>query len=384
MLSLRSSSHPACIPAALVLMVFASPAALPEDSKGASKYVVTNLVSDIAGTAAGTDVRLVNPWGLDRGPAGPWWVADNGTGLSTLYNGAGTTLGLVVTVPSASTGTGVPTGIVFNGTPDFAVNPGQPAAFIFATEDGTISGWNSAAAPTTAVVKAKTTTGAIYKGLAIAQKGGANYLYAANFHGGTVEVFDTNFNPVTLDVGSFVDPEMPEGFAPFNIANLDGKLYVAFAKQDADKEDEVAGKGLGYVTVFDPSGKLLMRLRHVPFLNAPWGLAMAPADFGKFSNLVLVGMFGSGKIAAFDPKDGAFKGLLRGDHGKPIAIDGLWGLRFGNGANAGATNLLFFTAGIQDEAHGLFGSIAAVKKNGGDHDDDGDDNDDDDGGNGHH
>lgn len=340
----------------------------------AQHYQQTNLVSDVPGLAQFPDPDLVNPWGLAASSASPWWVADNGTGLSTLYKGDGTKQGLVVTVatPPGDTDPATPTGIVFNGSSDFTLTDDTTSAarFIFVTEDGTISGWRSG---TQSILKVNNSGLAIYKGVTIAQGGGANLLYVANFFTGTVDVFDTNYAPVTLAAGAFTDPTLPEGFAPFNVQNINGNVYVAFAKQDEEKEDEVAGRKLGYVDVFDGNGNLLQRIEHGPWMNAPWGLAMAPADFGKSSNMLLVGMFGSGQIATFDPVTGDFEGLLRDRHGKPIQIDGLWALQFGNGGSAGPTNTLFFTAGIDDEAHGLFGTVTPIPKNGAGDDDDDDD-----------
>ena len=340
----------------------------------AQHYQQTNLVSDVPGLAQFPDPDLVNPWGLAASSASPWWVADNGTGLSTLYKGDGTKQGLVVTVatPPGDTDPATPTGIVFNGSSDFTLTDDTTSAarFIFVTEDGTISGWRSG---TQSILKVNNSGLAIYKGVTIAQGGGANLLYVANFFTGSVDVFDTNYAPVTLAAGAFTDPTLPEGFAPFNVQNINGNVYVAFAKQDEEKEDEVAGRKLGYVDVFDGNGNLLQRIEHGPWMNAPWGLAMAPADFGKSSNTLLVGMFGSGQIATFDPVTGDFEGLLRDRHGKPIQIDGLWALQFGNGGSAGPTNTLFFTAGIDDEAHGLFGTVTPIPKNGAGDDDDDDD-----------
>lgn len=340
----------------------------------AQHYQQTNLVSDVPGLAQFPDPDLVNPWGLAASSASPWWVADNGTGLSTLYKGDGTKQGLVVTVatPPGDTDPATPTGIVFNGSSDFTLTDDTTSAarFIFVTEDGTISGWRSG---TQSILKVNNSGLAIYKGVTIAQGGGANLLYVANFFTGTVDVFDTNYAPVTLAAGAFTDPTLPEGFAPFNVQNINGNVYVAFAKQDEEKEDEVAGRKLGYVDVFDGNGNLLQRIEHGPWMNAPWGLAMAPADFGKSSNTLLVGMFGSGQIATFDPVTGDFEGLLRDRHGKPIQIDGLWALQFGNGGSAGPTNTLFFTAGIDDEAHGLFGTVTPIPKKGSGDDDDDDD-----------
>jgi uncharacterized protein (TIGR03118 family) len=335
-------------------------------------YQQTNLVSDEPGLAAVTHLPLVNPWGLTRSATSPWWVADNGAGVSTLYNGAGTPLSLVVTIPVGMGGTppSAPTGTVFNGSAtDFLVDTGKPARFLFVTEDGTISGWNSGA---TAVVKVDHTGTAVYKGVTLGQRNGANFLYAANFSAGLVEVYNAAFNPVNLGAHAFRDWFVPRGFAPFNVQNLNGMIFVTFAKQDDQKHDEVDGAGLGFVDAFDTDGNLLMRLEHGHWFNGPWGLAWAPANFGKFSNMLLVGNFGSGKIAAFDPKHGFFRGLLRGDNRRPLAIDGLWSLGFGNDASAGPSTTLYFTAGIDDEAHGLFGTITPLPDKG-DGDNDADD-----------
>jgi uncharacterized protein (TIGR03118 family) len=322
----------------------------------------TNLVSDVPGLAAVTHLPLVNPWGLARSATSPWWASDNGAGVSTLYNGAGTPLGLVVTVPVGTGGTppSTPTGTVFNGSTDFTVGPNQPARFIFVAEDGTISGWNPAANGTNAILKVDHSGSAVYKGVTLGQRNGANFLYAANFAAGTVEVYDKDYNPVNLGAGAFWDRRLPRGFAPFNVQNLNGMIVVAFAKQDDQKHDEVAGAGLGFVDAFNTDGVLLMRLEHGRWLNAPWGLAWAPASFGKFSNMLLVGNFGSGRIAAFDPHNGHFVGIVRAKHELPLQIDGLWALSFGNDASAGPSTTLYFTAGIDDEAHGLFGTITPL------------------------
>ncbi len=326
-------------------------------------YHQTNLVSDVPGLAQITDPNLVNSWGIAHPPTGPWWVADNGMGVSTLYNGSGIPfpLGspLIVSIPPPPGGIGpsAPTGIVFNGGSDFNITPGNPARFIFVTEDGTISGWNPAVDPLNATLRVNNSPAAVYKGATIAQRGNASFLYVANFRGGSVDVFDTNFTQVILPHGAFVDKLIPSGFAPFNVQNINGKIFVTFAKQDAIKHDNLDGPGLGFVDVFDPDGNLEMRLIRGFWFNAPWGIALAPSDFGKFSNKLLIGNFGSGQIAAFDLGKGNFDGFLTGIDGKPITIDGLWGLGFGNGANAGPTNALFFAAGIDDEMHGLFGTI---------------------------
>jgi len=326
-------------------------------------YTVTNLVSDQPGQAPHIDPNLVNSWGLVSGPATPWWVADNGTDVSTLYNGDGTPRSLVVQVA------GAPTGIVFNGGPNFIVSDGMgdsgPSVFMWATESGTIRGWNPNVPPPhpstqSFVVVDRSGVGAIYKGLAIDSTN--SFIYATDFHNARIDMFDGSFNLVTPP-GAFVDPGIPAGFAPFGIQKIGGQLFVTYAKQDADKKDDVHGVGLGFVDRFDTSGNFLGRVATRGLLNAPWGLAMAPADFGGFSGDLLVGNFGDGKINAFAPGPGGtflFRGQLRSAMGKVISIDGLWALQFGNGGAAGPTNTLFFTAGPDDESHGLFGKIEAT------------------------
>lgn len=335
-------------------------------ASGPSTYHQTNLVSDLPGMATFTDPKLVNPWGITHPPTGPWWVNKNGTGFSQLFNGAGEAFPvaspLVVTIPppAGNSGPATPTGIIFNGTKDFELTPGFPARFIFVTEDGTISGWNPnvpSSNSTEAVLKVSNAPDAVYKGAAMALNEGILFIYVANFRGGTVDVFDTNFQPVTLEHGAFKDKKIPEGFAPFNVMNIDGILFVTYAKQDEAKHDDVAGPGNGFVTAFAPSGKLLFRLEHGPWMNSPWGVALAPRHFGEFSRHLLVGNFGSGNIAAFDLLTGKFAGLLKGEDGKPVTIDGLWGIGFGNGATAGPLTTLFFAAGINGEQDGLFGTI---------------------------
>jgi uncharacterized protein (TIGR03118 family) len=323
-------------------------------------YRQHNLISDIPGVAEHTDPNLVNPWGIADGPTTPFWIADNHTGVSTVYDGNGFETRTAVTVPPAAGGTppAAPTGIVFNATTDFVVGPNQPAHYVFATEDGTISGWNTGAA---AVLKVdQSASGAVYKGLALASSGGKNYLYATDFHAGRVDVFDAGFKPVTL-AGSFADPTVPAGFAPFNIQNIGGQLYVTYALQDADAHDDVSGRGNGYVNVFDPNGALLRQFASRGPLNSPWGVVMAPPGFGGYDGALLIGNFGDGRINAFNPATGGFLGDLHDPCGTPISIDGLWGLIFGNGGQGGDTHTLYFTAGIpyngNVEDHGLFGRI---------------------------
>lgn len=325
----------------------------------ANSYTVTPLVSDVSGVAPITDAALVNAWGIAHGPNGPWWVNAAGTGTSRVYDASGNP-GLVVAIQPAIGGASPssPTGIAFNTTSDFALTPGNPCLFLFVTEGGTIAGWNPAVSPNHGITKIDNKNGAIYKGmtLGVIQDTG-NFLYAANFHAGTVEVYDAFFRPVTLPTGAFTDPMIPAGFAPFNVQNIGGRIYVAFAKQDANAEDEIAGPGLGFVTVFTPAGALIHRLQYGTWFNAPWGLTMAPAGFGTLGGMILVGNFGSGTIVAFDANTGALKGVMRDSTGTAVVIPGLWGIGFGDGGPSGDVNSLYFGAGIQDEAHGLFGKI---------------------------
>jgi uncharacterized protein (TIGR03118 family) len=348
-------------------------------------YKQTNLVSDVPGMAAATDPNLVNAWGMSRSSGSPWWISDNGTGLTQLYTGAGAPVALgqpcptgpnvnCVIIPTGdpnSSPTGTPTGQVFNGATDFQLTPNNPARFIFVTEDGTVSGW---AGGPKATIKVNTHSASVFKGAALAtattKSGGtANFLYVADFRKARVAVYDTNFSPVHLGEDAFQDEELPDGFAPFNVQNIGGNIYVAFAEQDSVKHDEVDGPGLGYVDVFSPTGGLLHRLQHGQFLNAPWGMTQAPSDFGAYSHDILVGQFGSGWILVFDPVTGRFKGTLNDASNNPITIDGLWDIAFGSGAISpttntfvsGPSNALFFSAGIDHEAHGLFGMITAVE-----------------------
>jgi uncharacterized protein (TIGR03118 family) len=314
-------------------------------------YKKRNLVSDIDGVARITDPNLVNPWGLSAGPATPVWVADNGTDKSTLYSGAISGSAPMIVPLVVDIAGGAPTGTVFNPTTGFPVN-GAPARFIFDSEAGTITAWNGGTTATTVV---PSTTHAIYKGLAIATEGKHALLYAADFHNARIDVFDQSFGRVTAP-GGFTDPNLPAGFAPFNVQELAGRIVVAYAKQDADAEDEIAGAGLGYVDVFDTSGHLLRRLISQGQLNAPWGLVLAPRHFGAFSGDLLVGNFGDGAINAYDPRTGQFEGQPKNKDGNPIKVNGLWALRFGNGVIGTPTTLLF-SAGIADEDHGLFGEI---------------------------
>ena len=331
-------------------------------------YSVHNLVSDGFVPADHTDPDLVNAWGIVFAPNAPVWVNDNGTGLSTLYDGLGVKQALVVTVPPPTGGTppSLPTGIVSNSSTGFVVTEGALSAasrFIFATLRGTISGWAPTVNPTVAIVGVdRSDEGAIYTGLALAANGTGNFLYAADFHNNRIDVFDSTFQLVTLS-GSFSDHRLPDGYAPFGIQNVLGNLYVTYAKQDDAAQRDVPGPGFGFVNVFDTNGHLIRRFASRGRLNAPWGVALAPADFGEFSNTLLVANFGDGRINAFDLRSGEPRGRLRTSDGQPITIDGLWGIAFGNGVLNQPTNTLFFAAGIGDEEHGLYGRIEAVQKN---------------------
>lgn len=336
----------------ICVTVLAAPAVVRADTLG---YTQTNLVSDLPGVAANMDPNLVNPWGISFGPTTPFWISDNGTGLSTLYNGAGEPQSLVVTIPPPSGGTppAAPTGTIFNGTStDFMGDK-----FLFSTEDGTIAGWQGG--PTASIRADNSGSDAIYKGLAEA----SGQLYAANFHAGTVDVFDSNYHQISV-AGGFTDPNLPSGYAPFDIQNVNGNLYVTYALQDSNAEDDVPGPGNGYVDVFDTKGNLLQRLVSNGPLNSPWGMALAPSGFGVFSGDLLIGNFGDGAINAFDPASGTFLGTVMNSSGSAITNEGLWGLAFGNGANGFSKNTLYFTAGIPGggavEDHGLFGAIAPI------------------------
>jgi uncharacterized protein (TIGR03118 family) len=330
------------------------------DAHGPSLYSVTNLVSDGTIPALHTDANLVNGWGLVAGPTTPWWVANNGTDTSTLYDGTGVARPLVVAVP------GGPTGAVFNGSStDFVVTDGTSsgaARFLFANESGMVLGWSPTVPPlsTQAQVGAdRSSVGAIYKGLALGQSNGASFLYATDFHNGRVDVFNASF-ALQSWAGAFTDPSLPAGYAPFGIANLGGRLFVTFAKQDAAAKDEVDGEGLGIVDVFGTDGSFGGRVASFGSLDAPWGLAWAPAGFGRFSGDLLVGNFGDGRIHGYRWGDDGWEdqGPLRAGNHRPITVDGLWGIGFGNGAASGPTTTLYFASGPDGEAHGLFGSIA--------------------------
>lgn len=352
-----------CAFATALIAVLAAPAVAAINS-----YAETDLVSDLPGRAKVQDTNLANPWGIAFSPTSPFWIANNHTGTSTLYNGAGMpfppppTGPLVVTIPSpgGSMSVAAPTGAIFNGTGMFTLDVGKPALFIFASEDGTITGWNPNVSAKMAVQKAAK-EGAVYKGLALAMSDQGPLLYATNFAAGTVDVYDTSFTEVSVP-GGFKDDHLPMGYAPFGIRAFGNRIYVTYALQDEAKMDDVAGPGHGFVDIFDTNGRMIKRLISMGNLNSPWGLAWAPRNFGQFSNALLVGNFGNGKINAYNPATGAWLGTLHRPNGSDFQVEGLWALMFGNGGNAGEPNRLYFTAGIPGpggavEDHGLFGEL---------------------------
>jgi uncharacterized protein (TIGR03118 family) len=370
----------------------------------AQHYTQTNLVSNTSGVAPVTDPQLVNPWGLSRSSGSPWWISDNATGLSTLYNGAGAKQSLVVTIPQAdpnnkSTPTGKPTGTIANGSKaDFLLAPGKPAAFLFSTIDGTIAGWNptvalaqGAAPPSTqAVTVVNMTDGSSYTGLTSAFVDGKAFLYAANFTKGRIDVYDSAFQPVNPSTlrsnedasdhsdghsanDPFVDKELPPSYVPFNVQAIGNDIVVTYVLHEEGSQFETDGPGLGFVDIFSSTGQLLQRLEHGDWLNAPWGVALAPLDFGRFSHHLLVGQFAgggdtqsSGFIAAYDLATGKFDGLLEDASGKPLAINGIWALSPGNvspansDAAAAPAAQVYFTAGPNHGSGGLLGYLTAV------------------------
>jgi len=332
-------------------------------------YQQTNLTSNVPGQATVTDPNLKNPWGIAWAPGGALWASDNNSALSTLYNGTGAIVPLVVAIPPVEAA--APTGMVWN--PNAAnqfIIPGTTigATFIFNGEDGTITAWNPGADPvvaghsTASMVIDNSAAGAVYKGLAYGTNARGNFIFATNFNSGKVEAYDVRFTLTTLD-GTFTDPNLPAGYAPFGIANIDGDLFVTYAKQDAAKHDPVRGDGLGFVDVFSTSGRFIRRFASRGVLNAPWGVVRAPIGFGKFGGDVLIGNFGNkgrfaGWITAFGNR-GELHGELRTPQGRPVAIDGLWALTFGSFA-ASDGDTLYFTAGPNDEEDGLFGKLTAA------------------------
>jgi len=358
-------------------------------------YAQTNLVSNVSGVAPVTDPQLINPWGISRGSGTPWWVSDQRTGLSTLYYGAGVKQSLIVTIPPADPNnknapTGTPTGTIFNGSQtNFLLAPGKPATFLFSTNDGTISGWNPAVAVEHAVIVVKTTDGSNYTGLTSAFINGKSFLYAANFNKGRVDIYDNAFQPVKLSIdhsdrdegddddrsseNSFVDEKLPRDYVPFNVQAIGNDIVVTYALHMEGARFETDGPGLGFVDIYSSTGRLLRRLEHGDWLNAPWGVALAPLDFGRFSHDLLIGQFAgggetqsSGFIAAYDLATGKLDGLLQDASGKPLAINGVWALSPGNvspinnDAAAAPATEVYFTAGPNHTTGGLFGYLTSV------------------------
>jgi uncharacterized protein (TIGR03118 family) len=364
----------------------------------AQHYQQQNLVSNVPVTPAAsvTDPNLQNAWGLVHGPTTPWWISNNAGGTSTLYNTSGLnpanpagqtpapvlepvtivalnalggTPGNGVKIPNApgQQVSGSPTSTMFNGSPtNFLLAPGDQAVFLFVTEDGTIQGWNPAVDAKTAVIKfpdsqaQNKTSEAVYKGATIAGMNGKEYILAANFHSGRIDVFDSNFKQVSIPERILDDDDIPYGFAPFNVQGIGNNIYVTYAAQDSAKHDPVGGAGLGFVAVFNHHGRKIAHLEHGDWFNAPWGVVLAPADFGVFSHAILVGNFLGGNIAAFNPLTGRYLGSVLNANGSAVNIDGLWALAFGNGGASGPGNTLFFTAGPDHETNGLFGTLTPV------------------------
>ncbi len=320
-----------------------------------NSYQQTNLVSDMAGVANNTDPKLINPWGISFFPGQPFWVADNNSGYSTIYDANGVSqFSVLIPAPPGDASPATPTGTVINQTSGFKVG-GFPSQFLFDTEDGTISGWyNSGNA---VLLVDRSTTGAVYKGLAMITNATGSFLLATNFHSGQVEVFDSNFNLATL-AGSFTDPSLPAGYVPFGIQPIGSQVFVTYALQDAAKHDPLSGAGNGFVSVFDVNGDFVNRFASNGSLNAPWGTVQASSSFGMFSNDLLIGNFGDGTISAFDPATGNFLGQLKDQTGAVISNGSLWALVFGAGGT-GDPNSLYFTAGLANEGHGLFGALVA-------------------------
>jgi uncharacterized protein (TIGR03118 family) len=323
-------------------------------------FTQVNLVSDVPGAARLTDPNLINGWGMSQGPTTPVWVSDNGADVSTLYTGGGqgqtpSIVPLVVSIPG-----GAPTGQAFNPTKAFVLSDGSPAAFVFAGEDGDLTAWNGQLTPRTAAVHVNSVRGGVLKGLALVQpKSGGPEILVTDFKHGRIVAFDRAFKRMKLPHRAFSDRRLPNGYSPFGIAVLGDRVVVTYALRNRTGQDDVKGPGHGFVDVYSTSGRLLQRLARRGVLNSPWGLAIAPAHFGAFSGDLLVGNFGDGRIHAFNARTGRLHGVLRNEHGRPIVIDGLWGLLPGNGTSAG-TDDVWFSAGPQDESHGLVGVLRAV------------------------
>lgn len=359
----------------------------------AQHYNQTNLVSNVPNEfpngATGPEVifdpSLQNSWGLISSPGSPWWISNNAGGTSTLYSAAGNPVNLNagnpglngtpvpqngVLVPNAPSqkAPGSPTSVMFNGiATNFLLAPTAPAIFMWVTEDGTVSGWNPGVNRLSAVIevdnsqKPDAKNGAVYKGASIVEIDGKQFLLAANFRSGHIDIFDSSFHQVRLSEDAFEDNRIPRDFAPFNVQSIGDNIYVTYAKQDAPRHDPVGGEGFGFVDVFSREGRLVARLEHGDYFNAPWGVVAAPQDFGEFSNTILVGQFRGSTIEAFNPVTGEHIGTVLNPNGSALKIDGLWALRFGHGnAESGAANTLYFTAGPDNETNGLFGTLTPI------------------------
>src|SRR5579863_8959771 len=356
----------------------AGSSASPPASQMSSGFADTALVSDKTGvvaTAATIDANLSNPWGVAIAPGLPFWIADNNSNLSTLYNGTGAveTASVTgnsevgITIPASAAGVPAnPTGQVYNGGGGFLISTGagqESALFIFDGEGGTIAAWANGSGATAVTAYddgvANGANHAVYKGLALGTVNGATFLYATDLHNNKVDVFDTNFAKPADMQGKFVDPTIPAGFVPFGIAALNGQLYVTYAQQDGAMHDEVSGAGLGYVDIFDFSGNFVTRFSSAGVLNAPWGMALAPAGFGSFEGDLLIGNFGDGTINIFGP-NGASLGAITVNNGQTLTVPGLWSLVFGDGDPDKPVTTLFYTAGFADQTDGVFGSITAT------------------------
>jgi uncharacterized protein (TIGR03118 family) len=332
-----------------------SSSSTPPPPSAPPTYQLTRLVSDqVSAGATTTDSHLVNPWGLAYGPTTTFWVANQGTATSTVYDGLGRmpSTPIVVTNPMVQGhAMGGPTGMVYSDSSGF-----RGDKFIVATLDGCICGWSAGATMDRRLDNSDSP--AVYTGLAIGTSGTGTYLFAANFTAGTVDVFDSNYSPVSLGNTALVDPTLPAGFSPFNVQVLGGRLYVTYAKHDSPSLRETPGPGFGHVSVFNLEGRFVQRIASGGLLNAPWGLVLAPASFGPFGSALLVGNFGDGHITAFDATTGALRGQLAGPDTTPMVVSGLWGMAFGNGSSAGLINQLYVTAGPQGETHGMYGTIS--------------------------
>ena len=393
---LRRCATAGSLIAAICFTSIAAAAGYTETDLVTNKSPLTDANGIVHTPTKPVDTNLVNPWGVGESPGttgSPFWVSDNGAGVSTLYVTDGTKVGLTVSIPAPGGdpfgNDGAPTGLVFNiangsgafpitGCSPVGASTTQPAIFLFATEDGTILGWNPGVGPahsdgsctgltftgssTHAIIVPSadnSASGAVYKGLAITNASGTPLLYTTDFHNGKIDVFDASFQPAsTLAPNAFVDPKLNKGYAPFNIVPVGDRLFVTYAVQDGDAHDDVAGQSHGIVDTYAFNGQMLARFAQHGQLNSPWGVALAPATFGEAAGKLLIGNFGNGHINIFDPTSGEFLDKLRNTHGQALVIDGLWTLIFGNGGRGGDPNLLYFTAGPNGESDGIFGNIA--------------------------